>query len=101
MKAEKILSLIDNLRPNAIDEETKLSWINQLEKKIAEHATRYGETDFTVGQITPESELILGDEYAYMYAYFGLAMIDLGNQDIAMYNNSSAYFNDMFLNWQK
>ncbi len=101
MTAEKIITLIDSIRPNTVDAETKLSWISNLEKKISEHMTRYGEADITSAPITPESEIILGDEYAYMYAYYGAAMLDLGNQDISMYNNSSAYFNDMFENWQK
>ena len=101
MKAEKIVALIDCIRPNTAEMETKLFWIEQLEKKIAEHMTRYGEASTTPIEVTAEYETLLGEEYAYMYAYFGAAMLDLGNQDISMYNNSSAYFNDMFEYWQK
>ena len=101
MKAEKIVALIDSIRPNTADAETKLSWIENLEKKISEHMTRYGEASIKAIEVNMEYETLLGDEYAYMYAYFGVAMLDLGNQDISMYNNSSAYFNDMFENWQK
>lgn len=101
MTAESILALIDAIRPNIIEEETKLDWIYTLEKKIHEHMTRYGETDIAPPTLTKNSELLLDKEYAYMYAYYGVSMIDLGNQDIAMYNNSSTFFNDIFENWQK
>jgi len=101
MTVRQILNTIDNLRPNNTDEETKLGWIEILEKKIAEHMTRYGEREVSVSALTPQQDVLLQSEYLYMYAYYAVAMIDLMNQDISMYNNSSTYFNDAFENWQK
>ncbi len=101
MTVQSIISLMDTIRPNIIAEETKLDWLYTLEKKIHEHMTRYGETDIDEPTVSKDSHLLLDKEYAYMYAYYGISMIDLGNQDIAMYNNSSTFFNDMFENWQK
>lgn len=101
MKIDKILTTIDEIRPNNISEETKLSWMDTLEKSIAEHMTRYSEISLPTPAPTANSDALLGSEYLYMYAYYGVAMIDFINQDIAMYNNSSTYFNSMFENWQK
>ena len=101
MTAQSIVSLMDRIRPNIHDEETKLGWIYTLEKKIHEHMTRYAENTSCCPTPSENSELLLGDEYTYMYAYYGVSMIDLENQDIAMYNNSSTFFNDAFENWQK
>ena len=101
MTAESIITLMDTIRPNILEEKTKLDWIYTLEKKIHEHMTRYGETDVAPPCHTKNGNLLLDKEYAYMYAYYGVSMIDLGNQDIAMYNNSSTFFNDIFENWQK
>ncbi len=101
MTVEAIIRIADTLRPNTTDADTKLLWISTLEKSIFEHMTRYGEADIKKAKLTPESPTLLGDEYAYMYAYYAVAMIDLANQDIAMYNNSSTFFNDMFESWQK
>lgn len=101
MTGGKITALIDELRPNNMSAETKLCWLEILEKKIAEHMSRYSGKTITVEHFDENSETLLGSEYLYMYAYYGVSMIDLANQDIAMYNNSSSFFNDMFQNWQK
>ena len=97
MTADEIILCADTLRPNTISEETKLHWVSVIEKRILEHMTRFGESDAAVGGAT----LLLNDSYKDMYVYHVVAMIDLTNQDIAMYNNSCAFFNELFSSWQK
>lgn len=101
MTVQSVITLMDTIRPNIVSEESKLHWIYTLEKKISEHMSRFGECTVVEPVVSPDSSLLLEKEYQYMYAYYGVSMIDLGNQDIAMYNNSSTYFNDMFESWQK
>ena len=101
MTVEKIIFTIDEVRPNNVDKNTKILWLDILEKKIAEHMSRYSENKILTTPLSQNSETLLENEYMYMYVYYGVAMIDLENQDISMYNNSSTYFNDMFENWQK
>lgn len=101
MTVRKILTLIDDIRPNTATEETKLSWICTLEKIIIDYMTMYSETDTKYSSLTVDSETALGDEYANMYAYYGVYMLDLKNMDISMYNNSLALFNTLFVSWQK
>ena len=59
--------------------------------------TSFSECDVNVSH----DSLLLGEEYLDMYVYYAVSMIDLENQDIAMYNNSCAFFNEMFESWQK
>ncbi len=97
MTREQILNCVDTLRPNLITESTKLHWIDVLEKQILSHMTQFGETDAKMSEET----VLAGEEYLDMYVYYVISMIDLANQDIAMYNNSSSFFNEMFSSWQK
>ena len=97
MTADEIIIGADKVRPNIISEDTKLHWVNVLEKRIFEHMTQFGECD-----VTPDTQSLLLDEsYKDLYVYYVVSMIDLTNQDIAMYNNSCAFFNEVFSAWQK
>ena len=97
MTKEDVLSEVEATRPNIIASESKKRWLNTLENEILAHMTRYGE-------VTLEAEgdlLLLGEDYKDMYVYYVVSMIDLANQDVAMYNNSASFFNEKFLAWQK
>ena len=62
----------------------------------------YGEREpQTGGVLTAESQMLLGSEYTDMYAYYVVAMIDLANQNITMYNNSVAMFETLYDSWRK
>lgn len=97
MTREDIVNTADCVRPNIITHDTKLGWVDVIEKQITEHMTRFNET----AQKIHSDELSLGNEYKDMYVYYVVSMIDLTNLDIAMYNNSTAFFNEMFTSWQK
>ena len=97
MTKEDILFAAESTRPNLVSDETKLHWIYVLEKEILNHMTQFGESDAKLS----EEKLLLDEQYKDMYVYYVVSMIDFTNQDIAMYNNSSALFNEMFSSWQK
>ncbi len=97
MTRNDIIASVDITRPNLVSEDTKLHWLEVLEKQIHSHMTQFGESDVSISEET----LLLPHEYKDMYVYYVVSMIDLANQDIAMYNNSCAFFNQMFLSWQK
>ena len=101
MTASDVIMTVDRVRPNIMEDEDKLRWIYVLEKQIIDHMTRYGECDKPSEEIHHLSTLSLGEEYKDIYIYYVVSMIDLANQDIAMYNNSSSFFNEMFKSWQK
>lgn len=97
MTKEDVLSAADRTRPNLVDPADKFHWVEVLENQILHHMTMYGEVQASLSEDT----LLLDDNYKDMYAYYVVSMIDLANQDIAMYNNSCAFFNEMFLRWQR
>lgn len=101
MTVSDVLSLVDTYRPSLSDDKEKIDWIYNLERKITEHMSRYAEKREAEENLTPESTLSLGKEYKDMYVYYVISMIDLANQDVAMYNNSCAFYNSLFSEWQK
>ena len=101
MTAENIIKSADKIRPNLINEATKLDWLYTIENKVAEHMTRYSQSEADTNELVLQSQMLLPLEYKDIYTYYIVCMIDLTNQDIAMYNNSCAYFNEMFTSWQK
>ncbi len=101
MTAENIILSADKIRPNLISTDSKLEWLYAIEKQVANHMSRYGELGAKADEIAPQSTLLLPKEYKDIYTYYIVCMVDLANQDIAMYNNSCAYFNELFTSWQK
>ena len=97
MTKDNVIECADRLRPNIVKSEDKYHWIDVVENLILCHMTQHGEFIREASQ----DSLLLGDEYRDMYAYYVIAMIDLTNGDIAMYNNSCSFFNDMFMEWKK
>lgn len=101
MTAKEILTEADITRPNLVQLNRKLDWLYSIEKQIADHMSRYGESDAAADEMTEQTELLLPREHKDIYIYYIVCMTDLANQDIAMYNNSCAYFNELFDSWQK
>ncbi len=101
MIAKEILSEADITRPNLVRQSRKLDWLYAIEKQIAHHMSQFGESDAKAEAMTEETELLLTKEHKDIYIYYIVCMIDLANQDIAMYNNSCAYFNGLLDSWQK
>ncbi len=101
MTVNDVLTLVDAYRPSLCEEKEKINWIYTLEKQITEHMSRYAQKREANENLTGSSNLSLGKEYLDMYVYYVISMIDLANQDVAMYNNSCAFFNGLFSDWQK
>ena len=97
MTRDDIIESVDALRPNIIKPVDKYHWLEVVENLILCHMTQYGEFAPEISEDT----LLLGTEYKDMYVYYVISMIDLANGDIAMYNNSCTFFNDMYRTWQK
>ena len=101
MTVNDVLSLVDTYRPCLIGTSDKTNWLYTIEKEVCEHMSRYGEPRSPAEDFNLETELSLGKEYLDMYVYYVISMIDLANQDVAMYNNSCSFFNEMLSSWKK
>lgn len=89
MNTRKAIARADELRPNAVSEEMKASWIYELDGKVAE----------LQGVPVPESKWpedfdhLMPSPYDNIYELYLCAQIDNANMETALYENDMAMFN--------
>lgn len=78
MKVKKILELIDSAKPNEISESVKLTWLNDVEAKVACEIFKTAPEEY-VSFEDVESELSVPEAYSGMYLLYVLAMLELSS----------------------
>ncbi len=102
MKSTDIITQCDRIKPNVYSFAQKRKWLNKIETDIRQFASRYTEADADLGFLQEENPtLFLDDANSDIYLYYLISMIDLSNQEYALYNNSSSFYNASLLKWQK
>ena len=102
MKALDVICECDKIKPNEYAYQQKRKWVDKIEHEIREYASMYsGEKADMTFKDTENPVLYLGREHMDIYLYYVISMIDLSNQEYALYNNSSSYFNSVFSDWKK
>ena len=127
MTPNKVIEMVDKLRPNPYDEETKLSWINDLDGNVRRLVFQWDEkyietikTQYEEGKITEEEykaiidktkpyvypndmdkELLITDPFESVYALYLETMIDYHNREYGNYNNSASMFETRFADYKK
>lgn len=97
-----VITKADNHRPNTLRLSQKRDWLYALEVRIREFMLMYEPTEADTLFLGEENAtLCLGEEYEDIYVFYLLSMISMAANDIAMYNNYTAMFNGMYLDWQK
>lgn len=89
MTLYEVITEVDNLRPNAIDDEIKARWVMQLEVEFAELMG----VDVPELQFPDDQTLLMTTPHDYSYVYYLCALVDMYNQDTALYNNDYAMAN--------
>lgn len=89
MTLYEVITEVDSLRPNAIDDEMKARWVMQLE---VEYAELMG-VDVPELQFPDDQTLLMTAPHDYSYVYYLSALVDNYNQDTALYNNDYAMSN--------
>ena len=102
MTATDVITHCDKIKPNVYEYKQKRQWLNNIESEIRRYAAMYSQNlpDLTFWE-DENPDLFLGDDYMDLYAYYLISMIDLSNQEYALYNNSCAFHNDRLRLWQK
>ena len=92
MRLKEAVKRADELRPNAIGEERKAAWILELEGRLAQ-----------VRRAPPpartwpaDAALAMPPPYDQVYERYLCAMIDLSNQETALYANDLALFEETY-----
>ena len=102
IRCSEILAKVDNLKPNMYSQSLKRSWLNSAEIKIREFMAMYNNSLFDDSFIEEENPyLTLKEDKSDLYVYYVMAMIDLSNQDITLYNNNVIIFTDMLEDFKK
>ena len=103
MTIQDVLNEVDELKPNQYKSGTKISWISKIEKKIHDDIiSRQGydgpPPDYT-RNTDLETVLLAPDAYADLYVYYVISMIEQHNGEIERYRNTSAMFNQLYINF--
>lgn len=86
------IAKVDELRPNAYDDETKASWISVLDGRIAMEVHH----DASFAKYTKDEwdgDLVVPFPYDNIYELYLMAMIDYHNREYGNYNNDMTMFN--------
>lgn len=101
MTPNKVIEIIDNLRPNAYNEEQKLRWISDLDGMVQRLV--FQETE-VIQYSYPEDmdrKLLIPYPFDDVYAMYLEAKIDYYNREYKYYNNSVQTFENRFTEYKK
>ncbi|MBE6647344.1 MAG: hypothetical protein E7611_06910 [Ruminococcaceae bacterium] len=76
MKVEKIISIVDAVKTNSVNDDTKLAWINDVEGRVACEIHKKSADEFK-SLVNGEEELSIPEPYSRMYTLYLIAMIAL------------------------
>lgn len=111
MKVNEMIARVDEIRPNAFSQETKLGWMNELFAKVKEEVwdtheevnsedlyVKYSKVE---DEISGMSEINVPVSHLDFVEYFLMGKIDLANADYERYSNSLVLFNTAYLNYRQ
>lgn len=104
MTIRDCIDLVNAIKPNTAEETSMVEWINQIENTIYREIVLTHEYD---GELpaepkheTADEELLVGTPYDQLYMYWLMSQVDLQNQELALYQNSSALFNKAYTDYR-
>ena len=102
----EIIERVDDIKPNAFTEKTKLAWIGELEGLITADVMLMATPDICQMECKyPDAldrELLVGFPHDGIYEQYLCAKIDFANGEYSKYQNSMEMFNanyENFVNW--
>ena len=103
MTVGEIISKTDDRKPNHYTDADKRDWLSDLDGRILhEVLERYEGEVPEFSRYTSDSAVLLAeDTYCDMYIYYLMAQMDFFNAEFARYNNSSAAFNQAFMDFAR
>ena len=102
MTVMECITLVDALKPNQFDLETKVKWLSDIDGTIVRELIDTHESSPLKGEFfpyTPENtsrNLIAPHPYDILYRWYLESQIDLGNMEIGKYNNTRSLFNNAY-----
>ena len=98
MKVDKLIKLVQTLKPTAFDDEILLMWVSECEGMVLSEVHLVSVADiepFALGADSslPTAELTAPFPYDKLYTQYVLAQIDYANGEYTKYQNSMQMFN--------
>ena len=101
MTPNKVIEMVDRVKPNTYTEEDKLRWINELDGMVQRLVHQ---SDTVISYSYPEDmdrELLIPFPFDDVYNLFVEAKIDFYNREYANYNNSAMMFEAQYAEFKK
>jgi len=92
MYLSEAIEKADNLRPNVIEDDMKVAWVEELEGKIADMM----EIELPEMNWPTDFELLMPSPRDNLYVWYLCAMIDASNSETTAYANDMVVYNNMF-----
>ena len=97
----EIITQVDALKPNQFTAIQKIQWLSECESMvhvdvIARHAGNTGVFPGFDETVDPDTILSAQAPHDALYRHYLTAQIDLANQELLRYNNSSQLFNNAY-----
>ena len=101
MTPNKVIEIVDGVKPNSYDEEMKLRWINELEGIVKRTVVQ--DDTFTPLEYPNDmdKELTIEAPFDNVYELYVEAKIDYYNREYDNYNNAVAMFDSRFVAYKK
>lgn len=104
MTASEAVAFVDKMKPNRFSEDEKYRWLTDIDGMIVRelidtHEDSPLDEPFSgyIPGCDDDTELIAPAPYDSLYRWYLESQIDLGNMEIAKYNNSRNLFNQAYL----
>lgn len=101
MTIADVISKADEMRPNAFDNNRKISWLSTVEWDIKRNIVDTHSDSEKVAfngydkNTTLDTELIAIEPYSELYVYYLAAQVDYAFGEIGKYNNSMSMYNTL------
>lgn len=101
MTPNKVIEIVDSIKLNSYDEETKFRWIGDLENIIKNQVIQEDNFKPLEYPNDADAELAVPAPFDNVYQLYVEAMIDYYNKEFGNYNNSNAMFDARFTEYKK
>ena len=96
MTIREVIAQVDDVKPNAFETATKISWLNKLEGTLASEVFLMAPAEVQQLQYTTsdmDAELLVGAPYDDIYGLWLEAQIDRTNGEYNKYQNTMQFYN--------
>lgn len=93
MKVGELIAQVNRIKPNALDDNALLVFLNRVEAMVKRDALHQEpDREYTLPEDV-DTELILDPPHDQCYELYVSSQIDLAHQEYATYQNTAALFN--------